>query len=65
MTDSKTKELRVNVATPERLPAAPAGSIHPEHIRREYANHYADLQKFKLKVMLGICAGIALHWWLS
>lgn len=41
-------ELRRYVASPERLPPGP----HPESVRRAYMNHYADLQRFKLKVIL-------------
>ena len=49
-------QLKRNVATPERLPAAPPGQIHPENVRRAYANHYADLQIFKVKVVIGLAA---------
>lgn len=42
------EELRRNVATPERLPKGP----HSEATRHAYMNHYADLQKFKLKVVI-------------
>jgi hypothetical protein len=28
--------------------------IQPEHIRRAWANKYADLQIFKLKVLIGL-----------
>lgn len=55
--DPSDEELRRNVATPERLPKGP----HSEATRRAYMNHYADLQKFKLKVVvvLGVLVWIA------
>jgi len=54
------EQLRANAATPQNLPAAPDGQIHPEPVRQAYANHYAELQKFKLKFVLGLLAIIAI-----
>ena len=44
----RDEDLKRHVASPERLPQGP----HPDHIRRAYMNHYANLQKFKLKVIV-------------
>lgn len=56
--------LRRNVATPWRLPAAPEGTIHPESVRRAYVNHYADLQRLKLKTVgVLLILGLIAHWW--